>query len=52
MVLWVQEVAAEKQKAADDIESQKAEAMQSLEQQVEALSNQILEKLLGAELVN
>ncbi|MEM8830800.1 MAG: F0F1 ATP synthase subunit B' [Cyanobacteria bacterium P01_G01_bin.19] len=46
-----QQVAAEKQKAADEIEAQKAEAMQSLEQQVEALSNQILEKLLGAELV-
>lgn len=46
-----QEVAAEKQKAADEIEAQKAEAMQSLEQQVDTLSNQILEKLLGAELV-
>ena len=46
-----QEVAANKQKAADEIEAQKAEAMQSLEQQVDTLSNQILEKLLGAELV-
>ncbi len=46
-----QEVAAEKQKAADEIEAQKAEAMQALEQQVDTLSNQILEKLLGAELV-
>ncbi|MEM8723530.1 MAG: F0F1 ATP synthase subunit B' [Cyanobacteria bacterium P01_G01_bin.39] len=46
-----QEVAAQKQKAADEIEAQKAEAMQSLEQQVDSLSNQILEKLLGAELV-
>lgn len=47
-----QEVAAQKQKAADEIEAQKAEAMKSLEQQVDALSNQILEKLLGAELIN
>ena len=47
-----QEVAAQKQKAADEIEAQKAEAMQSLEQQVDSLSNQILEKLLGAELIN
>ena len=46
-----QEVAAQKQQAADEIEAQKAEAMSSLEQQVDALSNQILEKLLGAELV-
>lgn len=46
-----QEVAAEKQKAADEIEAQKAEAMQTLEQQVDTLSNQILEKLLGAELI-
>ena len=47
-----QEVAAQKQQAADEIEAQKAEAMKSLEQQVDTLSNQILEKLLGAELVN
>ena len=47
-----QEVAAKKQQAAEEIEAQKAEAMQSLEQQVDSLSNQILEKLLGAELVN
>ena len=47
-----QEVAAKKQQAADEIEAQKAEAMQSLEQQVDSLSNQILDKLLGAELVN
>ena len=46
-----QEVAADKQKAADEIEAQKVEAMKSLEQQVDTLSNQILEKLLGAELV-
>ena len=47
-----QEVAAQTQPAADEIEAQKAEAMKSLEQQVDTLSNQILEKLLGAELVN
>jgi len=47
-----QEVAAQKQQAADEIEAQKAEAMKSLEQQVDTLSDQILEKLLGAELVN
>ena len=47
-----QEVADRKQKAAEEIEAQKAEAMQSLEQQVDSLSDQILEKLLGAELVN
>lgn len=46
-----QEVAAQKQKAADEIEAQKLEAMKSLEQQVDSLSNQILTKLLGAELV-
>ena len=46
-----QEVLGQKQQAADEIEAQKAEAMKSLEQQVDALSNQILEKLLGAELV-
>ncbi|MBE9045441.1 F0F1 ATP synthase subunit B' [Pleurocapsales cyanobacterium LEGE 10410] len=47
-----QEVAAQRQKAADEIEAQKTEAMQTLEQQVDTLSDQILEKLLGAELVN
>lgn len=47
-----QEVAAQKQQAADEIEAQKAEAMSSLEKQVDTLSNQILNKLLGAELVN
>ena len=46
-----QEVADRKQKAAAEIEAQKAEAMQTLEQQVDSLSDQILEKLLGAELV-
>ncbi|MGV2826997.1 F0F1 ATP synthase subunit B' [Myxosarcina sp. GI1(2024)] len=46
-----QEVQAQKQQAADEIEAQKAEVMQALEQQVDTLSDQILEKLLGAELV-
>ncbi|WP_036484326.1 F0F1 ATP synthase subunit B' [Myxosarcina sp. GI1] len=46
-----QEAQAQKQEAADEIEAQKAEVMQTLEQQVDSLSNQILEKLLGAELV-
>ncbi|MBZ8179363.1 MAG: F0F1 ATP synthase subunit B' [Oscillatoria sp. PMC 1051.18] len=47
-----QEVQAEREKAAQEIEAQKAEAFGSLEGEVEALSNQILNKLLGAELVN
>ncbi|MEC4984839.1 MAG: F0F1 ATP synthase subunit B' [Oscillatoria sp. PMC 1068.18] len=47
-----QEVQAEREKAAQEIEAQKAEAFSSLEGEVEALSNQILTKLLGAELVN
>lgn len=46
-----QEALAQKQQAADEIEAQKAEVMQTLEQQVDSLSDQILEKLLGAELV-
>ena len=46
-----QEVAAQKQQAADEIETQKSAAMNTLEQQVDSLSDSILEKLLGAELV-
>ena len=46
------EVQAQKEQAAQEIESEKAAAMQSLEQQVDGLSHQLLEKLLGAELVN
>ena len=46
-----QQVQSEREKAAQEIQQQKDAAMQSLEQQVDALSRQILEKLLGAELV-
>ncbi|HEY9605249.1 MAG TPA: F0F1 ATP synthase subunit B' [Allocoleopsis sp.] len=45
------EAQAKREKAADEIEAQKQEVMQTLEQQVDALSRQILEKLLGPELV-
>lgn len=41
-----------REKAAAEIDRQKQEAMQSLEGQVSALSRQMLEKLLGADLVN
>lgn len=40
-----------REKAGQEIEQQKQEAMRSLEQEVDALSRQILEKLLGSELV-
>ncbi|GAB4174157.1 MAG: F0F1 ATP synthase subunit B' [Coleofasciculaceae cyanobacterium] len=46
------EAQAEREQAFREIEQQKAEALSSLEQQVDALSRQILEKLLGPELVN
>jgi F-type H+-transporting ATPase subunit b len=42
----------EKEQAASQIEQQKQEAFASLEQQVDTLSRQILEKLLGADLVS
>lgn len=45
------EVQAQREKAAQEIEQQKQAAMRSLEQQVDMLSRQILEKILGAELV-
>lgn len=45
-----QEAQAQREKAAIEIEQQKQEAMRSLEQQVDALSRQILEKLLGPNL--
>jgi F-type H+-transporting ATPase subunit b len=45
------EVQAQREKAAQEIEAQKQSAMRSLEQQVDTLSRQILEKILGAELV-
>jgi F-type H+-transporting ATPase subunit b len=46
-----QEAQAQREKAAQEIEQQKQQAFASLEQQVDALSRQILEKLLGADLV-
>lgn len=44
------EVQAQKEQAAQEIETQKNQALSTLEQQVDALSRQILEKLVGAEL--
>ncbi|MEB3831381.1 F0F1 ATP synthase subunit B' [Phormidium sp. CCY1219] len=46
------EAQAQREQAQQEIEQQKQAAMSSLEQQVDALSRQILEKLLGSELVN
>lgn len=46
-----QEAQVQREQAYREIEQQKQEALQSLEQQVEALSRQIVEKLLGPELV-
>lgn len=45
------EAQEKREKAAQEIEQERAEAMNALEQQVDALSRQILEKLLGPELV-
>ncbi|MBE9208718.1 F0F1 ATP synthase subunit B' [Nostoc sp. LEGE 06077] len=45
-----QEAQAQREKAAVEIDQQKQEAMRSLEQQVDALGRQILEKLLGPSL--
>jgi F-type H+-transporting ATPase subunit b len=45
------EAIAEKEKAAQEIEQQKQNALRALEQQVDALSRQILEKILGPEFV-
>ncbi|MBW4636170.1 MAG: F0F1 ATP synthase subunit B' [Iphinoe sp. HA4291-MV1] len=45
------EAQAQREQAALEIEQQKQEALRSLEQQVDALSRQILEKLLGPVLV-
>jgi F-type H+-transporting ATPase subunit b len=45
------EAQARKEEEAREIEKQKEEAMRSLEQQVDTLSRQILEKILGPELV-
>jgi F-type H+-transporting ATPase subunit b len=41
------EAQAQREQASVEIDQQKQEAMRSLEQQVDALSRQILEKLLG-----
>lgn len=46
-----QQVQREREAAAQDIEAQKAQAFQSLEGEVDSLTRQILEKLLGPELV-
>lgn len=46
-----QEAQAQREQAQRELDQQKQEAMRSLEQQVDALSRQILEKLLGPELV-
>jgi F-type H+-transporting ATPase subunit b len=46
------EAQAQREQAQQEIDQQKAAALASLEQEVDALSHQILEKLLGAELVN
>lgn len=45
------EAQVSREQAAKEIEQQKQEAMRSLEQEVDTLSRQILEKLLGPELV-
>jgi len=47
-----QEAQAQREQAQKEIDQQKAEAMTSLEQEVDALSRQILEKLLGPELMS
>jgi len=46
-----QEAQVQREQAAREIEQQKQAAMATLEAQVDALSNQILEKLLGQTLV-
>lgn len=46
-----QEAQTQREQAQNELDRQKQEAMQSLEQQVDALSRQILEKLLGAQSV-
>ena len=46
-----QEVIAQKEQAAQEIQQQKDSALSTLEQQVDSLSRQILEKILGPELV-
>lgn len=46
----LQEAQKMRSQAAQEIEKEKQQAMQTLEQQIEPLSRQILEKLLGPEL--
>lgn len=46
------EAQEEKERAAQEIAQQRKEALDVLEQQVDVLSRQILEKLLGPEFVN
>jgi len=46
------EAQVQREKAAQEIGQQKQEAMSQLEKEVDALSRQILEKLLGQELVS
>ena len=45
-----QEAQAQREKASQEIEEQKQQALTSLEKEVDGLSRQILEKLLGADL--
>ena len=45
-----QEAQGQREKASQEIEQQKQEAYASLEKEVDGLSRQILEKLLGADL--
>lgn len=47
----MQEAQSQRETAQAEIEQQKQDALRSLEQQVDALSRQILEKLLGPALV-
>jgi len=51
IALAQQEAQAQREKAASEIEEQKREALASLEAKVDALSHQILEKLLGSDLI-
>ena len=52
IAIAMQEAQTQRYVAQKEIDQQKQAALSSLEQQVDALSRQILEKLLGSELVN
>lgn len=52
IAIAMQEAQNQREAAQKEIDQQKQAALSSLEQQVDALSRQILEKLLGSELVN